>query len=181
MLNENQVRKALQAVVHPKVKKSLVDIGMIRNITIKGDAVTLTLALKSDRSPIKDVMVNEIEKAVGTLPGVSSVLVEVVALSHEESEQMFPRAPLRGIEKVKHFVAVASGKGGVGKTTIAVNVTLALRLKGYKVGLLDADIYGPSVPVMLAIKDALAEQDNMSAVARFRSRLVNRYSFPGNS
>lgn len=99
------------------------------------------------------------EQAVGALPGVSSVQVGVITLSREESEQMFPTAPLKGIEKVKHFLAVASGKGGVGKTTIAVNVALAQQ--GHKVGLLDADVYGPSIPLMLGISEALDQKENM--------------------
>ncbi|MBU1986729.1 MAG: Mrp/NBP35 family ATP-binding protein [Proteobacteria bacterium] len=161
MIDEKQIKDALQAVLHPKLKKSLIDIGMIRNISIKGGAVTLSLALKSDRSPLKKVLIGEIEKVLGALPEVSSVQVEVITLSREEFEHLFPKAPLKGIEKVKHFLAVASGKGGVGKTTIAVNVALALAKQGYKVGLLDADVYGPSVPVMLGISEALAQEDNM--------------------
>jgi ATP-binding protein involved in chromosome partitioning len=161
MMDEKQIRDALQAVLHPKLKKSLIDIGMIRNISIQDGVVTLTLALKSERSPLKKVLIGEIEKVLGALPEVSSVQVEVVALSREEFEHLFPAAPLKGIEKVKHFLAVASGKGGVGKTTIAVNVALALVKQGYKVGLLDADVYGPSIPVMLGLSEALAQEDNM--------------------
>ena len=160
-MDEKQIRDALQVVLHPKLKKSLIDIGMIRNISVKGDVVTLTLALKSDRSSLKKVFIDEIEKVVGALPGVSTVQVEVMTLSKEEYEKIFPKAPLKGIEKVKHFLAVASGKGGVGKTTIAVNVALALAKQGHKVGLLDADIYGPSVPLMLDLTEALDRVDNM--------------------
>ncbi len=160
-MDEKQIRKALQTVLHPKLKKSLIDTGMIRNISIKGDVVKLTLALKSDRSPLKEVFIREIEKVVDTLPGISSVQVEFTTLNREEIERLFPKPPLKGIEKVKHFLAVASGKGGVGKTTIAVNVALALVKQGYKVGLFDADVYGPSVPVMLDISEALNQQDKM--------------------
>jgi len=109
MLSEDQVRKALQTVLHPRLKKSLVDIGMIKGIVIKGDTVTVTLGLKSERSPLKSVLAGCIERAVGSLPGVAAVRVEAVTLSREEAERMFPRAPLRGIAKVKHFLAVASG------------------------------------------------------------------------
>lgn len=161
MMDEKRIREALQTVLHPKLKKSLIDIGMIRNISIKDDVVTLTLALKSDRSPLKKVLIKEIEQVVGALPEVSSVQVEITILSQEEYEKMFPKVPLKGIEKVKHFLAVASGKGGVGKTTIAVNVALAISKQGYKVGLLDADVYGPSVPLMLDIAEALEQEGNM--------------------
>lgn len=160
-MDEKQIREALQSVLHPKLKKSLLDIGMIRNISIKGDMVVLTLALKNARSPLKNVLIGEIEKAVGVLPGVSAVQVEVTTLTKEEFEHIFPKAPLKGIEKVKHFLAVASGKGGVGKTTIAVNVAIALVKQGYKVGLLDADVYGPNITLMLDISGALEQQDKM--------------------
>ncbi|MFH2123888.1 MAG: Mrp/NBP35 family ATP-binding protein [Pseudomonadota bacterium] len=161
MIDEKQIRDALQAVLHPKLKKSLIDIGMIRDISVKGDIVTLSLALKSDRSPLKKVLTGEIEKVLSALPEISSVQVKVITLSREEFEHLFPKAPLKGIEKIQHFLAVASGKGGVGKTTIAVNVALALARQGYKVGLLDADVYGPSIPVMLDMSGALAQEDNM--------------------
>jgi len=161
MLDEKKINEALQTVLHPKLKKSLIDIGMIRNVIIKDDVVTLTLALKSEKSPLKKGFVDEIEKAVGTVPEVSSVKIEVVVLSEEEFERMFPRAPLKGVENVNHFIAVASGKGGVGKTTIAVNVALALARQGYKVGLLDADVYGPSIPLMLDLTEPLEQDSNM--------------------
>ncbi|NOR25665.1 MAG: P-loop NTPase [Desulforhopalus sp.] len=161
MLDEKLIRETLQTVLHPKLKKSLIDIGMIRNILIEGDVVTLTLALKSERSPLRKGFADKIETLVGALPDVSSVQVEVVALSKEEFARLFPKAPLKGIENIKHFLAVASGKGGVGKTTIAVNVALALANQGYKVGLLDADVYGPSVPLMLGLSDTLEQDDNM--------------------
>ncbi|TKB27421.1 Mrp/NBP35 family ATP-binding protein [Desulfopila sp. IMCC35006] len=161
MIEENIIRQVLQTVLHPKLKKSLIDIGMIRNISTQGDVVTLTLALKNDRSPLRKVFIDEIEKAVTAVPGVSAVTVQVATLSQEEAEKLFPKAPLRGIAKVKQFLAIASGKGGVGKTTIAVNVALALVKQGYSVGLLDADVYGPSVPVMLALSNAMEQQGNM--------------------
>lgn len=160
-MDEQHVVESLRTVLHPKLKKSLVDLGMIHNISIKDTVVSLTLALKSETSPLKKRVVGEIEKVIGALPEVSSVQVEVAALSKEESARLFPKAPLKGIEKVKHFLAVASGKGGVGKTTIAVNVALALAEKGYKVGLLDADVYGPSVPLMLDITEAVDQENKM--------------------
>lgn len=161
MIEERVVRQALQTILHPKWKKSLFDIGMIRNFSIDGDAITVVLALKSESSPLRPVLVKEIEKVVGALPEVASVQVEVAMLSREELARIFPKAPLKGVAKVAHFLAVASGKGGVGKTTVAVNVALALAGQGCRVGLLDADVYGPSVPLMLGISEALDQVDGM--------------------
>ncbi len=160
-MDEKHIMEALKSVLHPKLKKSLIDIGMIRNVSIKGDIVKLDLALKSEKSPLKDVFIAEIERVLKGVPGVSSTQMRVITLSKEEYEKMFPSVPLKGIEKVKHFLAVASGKGGVGKTTVAVNVALALAKQGYAVGILDADVYGPSIPLMLGISGELEQKDSM--------------------
>lgn len=161
MLDENQVTKALKTVLHPKLRKSLVDIGMIRNIRINGDEVGLTLALKSDHGPLKDKLVRDIEHILRAIPGVTKVAFDFATLSQEEGDRLFPKVPLEGIEKIGRFIAVASGKGGVGKTTIAVNLSMALSRMGYRTGLLDADIYGPSVPLMLGLPDSLREEGGM--------------------
>lgn len=82
-------------------------------------------------------------------------------MTQEEMNQLFPKHPLAGIGKVKHFIAVGSGKGGVGKTTVAVNLAIALNREGFKVGLLDADIYGPNVPIMLDISEKPEGEEGM--------------------
>ncbi len=151
MIDKQGVLEALKKVHEPKLKKDLVELGMIRNLIVEEGNVKLTLALTTLRCPLKSQMVDEIKQVVGALAGVSSVDVQLVAMSGEERKKLFPRHPLAGIDKVKHTLAVASGKGGVGKTTVAVNVALALQKRGYKVGLLDADVYGPSIPLMLGI------------------------------
>lgn len=153
MIKKQEVLEALKKVHEPKLKKDLVELGMIRNIMIDEGNIKLTLALTTLRCPLKNQMVDEIKQVVGALAGVSSVDVQLVAMSGEERKKLFPKHPLAGIDKVKHTVAVASGKGGVGKTTVAVNVALALQKQGYKVGLLDADVYGPSIPLMLGISE----------------------------
>ncbi len=149
MVNEQQVRKILQTLKHPKTHKSFLNLGMIRDIAIDNDTVSLTLALKSERSPLRRSLQQQINSALQSLPGVGKVHIEVSELSREEWEKMFPPPVYRGIARVKEIVAVASGKGGVGKTTVAINIALALAGQGLRVGLLDADIYGPSVPIML--------------------------------
>jgi len=161
MVTPENVREALQHLLHPKAHKSLIDLGMIRDITVHQGEVSLTLALKSVRSPYGKTATREIETVVGNLPGVSSVQVNITAMRDEEYKRLFPPAPLKGIANVKHFLAVASGKGGVGKTTIAVNTALALAQNDFKVGLLDADVYGPSVPLMLGLKKAVDKVDGM--------------------
>lgn len=161
MIDELKVMEALQSVHDPELKKNLVELGMIKDVTIEAGTVKLTLALTSMRCPRKGHMVEEIKQVLGNLPGVSSVDVHLTALSADERKHLFPKHPLVGIEKVGHALAVASGKGGVGKTTIAVNVALALVKLGHKVGLLDADVYGPSIPLMLGLSDKPEMENGM--------------------
>ncbi len=159
MVDEKLLRQALAKVMHPKLKRPLVEAGMLRDLKIEGGDVTLTLALKNERSPFRKVLMKKIEAAAAGVAGVRRILVTVTALGAEESERLFPKARLPGVEQVKRIVAVASGKGGVGKTTVAVNLALALVAAGRRVGLLDADVYGPSVPLMLALAGE-PERDN---------------------
>lgn len=160
MINELKIREAVKSILDPELKKSLLDLGMIRDIHVENGHVGLTLALSTARCPRKDTIIEEIKGVLEKLPGISGVDVRLTTLNKEELEKLFPKHPLVGLEKVRHVLAVASGKGGVGKTTIAVNVALALAAMDRKVGLLDADVYGPSVPVMLALEGAQPEEEN---------------------
>jgi len=154
MIDEQRIREAVRVILDPELKKSLLELGMIRGICVEKGLVSLTLALTTIKCPKKDAIVTEIKQVLGNLPNVAGVDVKLTTLNQEELRQLFPKHPLAGLEKVSHVLAVASGKGGVGKTTIAVNVALALDQKGLRVGLLDADVYGPSIPVMLAVDNS---------------------------
>jgi len=174
MIDEKGIREVVKVVIDPELKKSLLELGMIRDIQVEKGLVRLTLALTTSKCPKKDAMVEEIRRVVGDLPGVSGVEIKLTTLSKEELEQLFPKHPLVGLGRVRHVVAVASGKGGVGKTTIAVNVALALAGKGQRVGLLDADVYGPSVPVMLALSDSPEwENQMMIPVEKFGLKIMS--------
>ena len=161
MVDEQRIRDVLKVVMDPELKKSLLELGMIRDIVLENGLVSLTLALTTSKCPKKDAMATEIRRVLENLPGVSGVNVKLTTLTKEELQQLFPKHPLAGLDKVRQVVAVASGKGGVGKTTIAVNTALALARKGNKVGLLDADVYGPSVPLMLALNESPEWENGM--------------------
>jgi ATP-binding protein involved in chromosome partitioning len=154
MLTVATIQEAVAVVQDPELKKSLLELGMLRNITVKEGHVRMTLALTTSVCPKQAEMVDEIKRIVNLLPGVSDVSLAITTLGAEELQNLFPQHPLRGLNKVQHVMAVASGKGGVGKTTIAINLALAIAAEGFSVGLLDADVYGPSVPVMLGLNDA---------------------------
>ncbi len=123
---------------------------MIRNVQIADGNVSFTLVLTTPACPLREFIVEDCERAVKTLPGVESVAVEVTA----ETPQQKSLPDRQGISGVKNIIAVSSGKGGVGKSTVAVNVAVSLALAGAKVGLIDADIYGPNAPLMMGLDTA---------------------------
>lgn len=140
----------LRPVQDPELRKSLVELNMIRDVKIDQGNVRFTLVLTTPACPLREFIVEDCERAVKALPGVESVHVDVTA----ETPQQKSLPDRTGIEGVKNILAISSGKGGVGKSTIAVNVAVALAQAGAKVGLLDADIYGPNTPTMLGLSAA---------------------------
>jgi ATP-binding protein involved in chromosome partitioning len=136
MADTQAILAALRPVQDPELQKSLVDLNMIRNVTVEGGLVKFTLVLTTPACPLKEFIIEDCKKAVLPLDGVESVEVEVTA----ETPQQKSLPNQQGIDKVKNIVAISSGKGGVGKSSVAVNVAVALAQSGAKVGLLDADI-----------------------------------------
>jgi ATP-binding protein involved in chromosome partitioning len=146
------VLDALRAVKDPDLHRDIVALGFVKDLRIDAGRVSFAIQLTTPACPVKDQMKAQAEAAVRRIAGVTEVEVELTAQVRAAVNAEAGRAPLPG---VKNIIAVGAGKGGVGKTTVAVNLAIALARYGGKVGLIDGDIYGPNIPIMLGIQAQL--------------------------
>jgi len=146
IISQDAVLAALSKVYDPDLKKDLVTLNMIKDLKIDQNTISFTIMLTTPACPMKDQMKNEAYAAVSALPNVDTVKIKMDANVPSDGRN-------RGLLNlpVRNAIAIASGKGGVGKSTIAVNIAVALAKSGARVGLLDADIYGPNIPTMMGI------------------------------
>jgi ATP-binding protein involved in chromosome partitioning len=152
MVDQTAVLGALKVVRDPDLNRDIVSLGFVKELRIERGRVAFTIELTTPACPVKDQMRDQARAAVLQVPGVSVVDVTMTAKVREAVGGEGPRQSLPG---VKNIIAVGAGKGGVGKTTVAVNLAIALAKHGSKVGMIDGDIYGPNVPIMLGVKTQL--------------------------
>ena len=155
-INEDLILEALKEIEDPSQSKDIVSLGLINNITIKDSNVAITLQVPVHRGASMEPIRKLAQERVLNIKDVTSATVVVTAHENKEKTSTFEIDKEDKVEKVlesnvKRFVAIGSGKGGVGKSTTSANIAIALKLEGYKVGLLDADVYGPSQPRMLGV------------------------------
>jgi ATP-binding protein involved in chromosome partitioning len=166
MATEDQIRDALKAVKYPGYSRDIVSFGLVKHIAVNAGAVSLTMQLTTANPQAASQLKAEAEHVIRNLPGVNTVYVEV------KQPQAAPGPAVAGanpwgqqarVPGLNRIIAVASGKGGVGKSTVSANLACALHHLGMKVGLLDCDIYGPSIPLMMGVhsKPTISDEEKM--------------------
>jgi ATP-binding protein involved in chromosome partitioning len=157
-LTEQDVLNALRPIKDPDLHQDIVTLGFVKNLAIDGGKVRFEIELTTPACPVKDLFKTQAQTAVGNLPGVTSVEVKMTS----NVRQAPTGIKNLNMPTVKNLIAIASGKGGVGKSTVASNLALALAQTGAAVGLMDADVYGPSIPRMMGVQGRQPETDPLS-------------------
>lgn len=152
-IHQDLVVQALRTVHDPDLRQDLVTLGMIRDLKVEGDRVSLRVVLTTPACPLKAQIESEVRLAVLKVPGVKNVEVQMDAEVKRKATSS-GASGVSHIDGVTHIIAVSSGKGGVGKSTVAVNLAASLALEGARVGLMDADVYGPNIPTMMGVTDS---------------------------
>ncbi|HEY9723758.1 MAG TPA: Mrp/NBP35 family ATP-binding protein [Oscillatoriaceae cyanobacterium] len=168
MTTSEELLAALQRLRLPETDQDPVALGWIKDAKVVGRVAAFTLALPPSRMAKRDDLERAVREGLRGLPGIDDLAIHVVAGAEQA-------APQRGLANVKHVIAIGSGKGGVGKSTVSANLALALAKTGAKVGLLDADIYGPSIPLLLGVADQkpLVQGNKLQPIERLGLRMMS--------
>ncbi|MCF6334996.1 MAG: P-loop NTPase [Spirochaetales bacterium] len=179
MITDKDVLDALGVIIDPDFKKDIVSLGFVKNIKIDGGSVNLDIELTTPACPIKSEFQKSAEEILSSLPGVEKVKINMTAREVKKSEKN-----KNGLSGVRNLIAISSSKGGVGKSTVAANIARELSARGFKTGLLDADIFGPSIPTLFNLHkiDIQADKDkNMIPVDLNGLKIMSFGFFLGDS
>ena len=154
-LSPDGIRSALKTIKYPGFTRDIVSFGIVKNIKVEGSSVEISLVLPKPDSKLESEITESVRNRILETPGVGDVSIRIAAREPKPAPGQGPaKAEAQSkLPKVKYYIAVASGKGGVGKSTVAVNLAVAIAKKRKNVGLMDADIWGPSLPIMLGVTD----------------------------
>src|SRR5438874_1025369 len=173
-VTEEQITDALKQVKYPGFSRDIVSFGLVKAIRIDDGAVTVQMALATNEPAIPQAIKTESEAVLGAIPGVANV--KVLIDIHAPPAGAGPAGVgATRIEGIRHVIAIASGKGGVGKSTVAANLAVALEKTGARVGLCDCDIYGPSISLMFGTRDrpTATEENRIIPIEQYNLKLMS--------
>ena len=179
MPSPNEILAELKKVKYPGFTRDIVSFGIVKDIEVAHAGVTIMLTMASAKAEVVEKIVADVKEIVAAMAGVPAVNVRIEQPSATAPKAAGAMTGPRAIAGIKHIVAVASGKGGVGKSTVAVNLALAMRGLGWRIGLMDADVYGPSVAMMVGVEKAvsLTPERKIIPLERFGIRYISMALF----
>ncbi|MXW43522.1 MAG: Mrp/NBP35 family ATP-binding protein [Candidatus Dadabacteria bacterium] len=173
-LNRERVIKVLKGVNYPGFNRDIVSFGLVKDILVEGSKVTLSIVLPKPDQKLQSTIEEEVRKAIFGIPGVEDLSMKIGSRPQKQITADADSEKSK-LPDIKYYIAVASGKGGVGKSTIATNLSLAISKKRQKVGLMDADIWGPSAPLMMGIseKPRATADDKIVPIEKFGLKVMS--------
>jgi ATP-binding protein involved in chromosome partitioning len=181
MPSPNEILNELKKVKYPGFSRDIVSFGIVKDVEVAFAGVTVMLSAPSANDEVIARISDDVKKVVAAMPGVPDVKVEIEKVAPQPPRQAAPAMQRRSIPGVDRIIAVASGKGGVGKSTVAVNLALAMKSLGWRIGLMDADVYGPSVAMMVGAETApkVTPERRIIPLERFGIRYISMAFFVG--
>lgn len=172
-LNKENILQTLKGIKYPGFTRDIVSFGLVKEVSVDGSIVRVSILLPKPDESLKGQIESAVRKAVLEVPGVSSLDLEINARQAKKADE--PKVDKANLPSIEHYIAVASGKGGVGKSTVAVNLALAISKKRQKVGLMDADIWGPSAPIMMGTdaNPAVSENQKIFPVEKYGLKMMS--------
>jgi|ETN07SMinimDraft_1059922.scaffolds.fasta_scaffold03141_6 ATP-binding protein involved in chromosome partitioning len=183
-MNKQEILNLLKEINYPGFSRDIVSFGMIENVEIDGKNVSIALKITTDKDEKKQTVVDAVKNILQETNAFENINVTLTNQGHTPPPTQQQKAPAgpTPLEGIKHIVAIASGKGGVGKSTVAANIAVALTQKGHKVGLLDLDIYGPSLPIILGFNESpkLTQEKKLIPLDRYGMKVMSFGFISGN-
>lgn len=183
-MNKQEILNLLKGINYPGFSRDIVSFGMIENVEIDGKNVSIALKITTDKDEKKQTVVDAVKNILQETNAFENINVTLTNQGHTPPPTQQQKAPAgpTPLEGIKHIVAIASGKGGVGKSTVAANIAVALTQKGHKVGLLDLDIYGPSLPIILGFNESpkLTQDKKLIPLDRYGMKVMSFGFISGN-
>lgn len=183
-MNKQEILNLLKEINYPGFSRDIVSFGMIENVEIEGKNVSIALKITTDKDEKKQTVVDAVKNILQETNAFENINVTLTNQGHTPPPTQQQKAPAgpTPLEGIKHIVAIASGKGGVGKSTVAANIAVALTQKGHKVGLLDLDIYGPSLPIILGFNESpkLTQEKKLIPLDRYGMKVMSFGFISGN-